>query len=737
MEAALGARPEPLARQSRDIGRTPVTVTLSAPDMVCGACIRRVEAALRERPGVSAARANLAARRVVVAFDGQRTNVAALTQSLGNAGYAAAEINDAAAAPAVRSSDLIPRLGVAGFAAANIMLLSVSVWSGEVSDMDASVKELFHWLSAVIALPAIAYCGQPFFRSALSALRSGRLNMDVPISLGIILATAMSLFQTLRGTQQVYFDAAAMLVFFLLAGRALDERMRVRATGAAANLLSLKAVNATVVGEDGSTSLVASRDLSPGMHVLTAGGCRIPVDGVVVSGRSEVDEGLITGETSPRAVQTGDHVHAGTTNGFGALHIRITSTDDNTLLAEIGRMMLAAEQCRGRYVRLADRAARLYAPAVHVLSAVTFAGWMLLGAGWEQSLTHAIAVLIITCPCALALAVPAVQVAAIGRLFGHGVIVKAPDGLERLAEVDHVVFDKTGTLTLEHMALADAGAIDPHLLEQAAALAASSRHPYAQALAGAARAQGLAVRPREGVREEPGQGLVWSGNGAEERLGNAQWAGGKRCANTEAGLWFARNGGEPFGFVFRDRLRDDARSTVSVLRGAGYGVELLSGDRHCAVERAAHATGILRWRSAAKPNEKLARIAELQSTGRKTLMIGDGLNDAPALAAGHASMSPACAVDISQTAADAVFQGDRLEPVVETLKVARAARKMALQNFAIAILYNAAFVPLAMLGQVTPLVAALAMSTSSILVTANALRLRSMRLVLEPIRRTP
>lgn len=739
MEAALDLRDGAAGEAPFRPQEETETVTLSVPDMVCGNCIRTVETALRDLRGVKAARANLSSRRVFVTYDVPLVSLDDLISTLKKTGYKAGPLNDSVAHNDVQSSDLLPRVGVAGFAAANIMLLSVSVWSGEASDMDSSVQSLFHWISALIALPAVAYAGQPFFRSAMNALRGRRLNMDVPISLGIILACGMSLFQTIQGSTQVYFDAAAMLVFFLLIGRTLDERMRARARGAAENLLSLKALSATVVADDGSSRNLPARSLTPGMRIAVAAGERIAADGIVTAGTSEIDESLITGETVPRVVTPGDRVHAGTINGGGPIQLKATATIDNTLLAEIGRLMLAAEQSRGRYVRLADRAARFYAPAVHVLGLSTFVGWMLVGAGWEPALTHAISVLIITCPCALALAVPAVQVAAMSRLFNQGIIVKAADGLERLAEVDTVIFDKTGTLTLEQIRLADDSdsAIDDDVLSRAASLAVASRHPYAQAVVLAARERGLKVEARDGVTEVPGSGLSVNTNGQEERLGSAMWVGIPLAANQEASLWYRRGDEPPMGFRFADRLRPDARETVKALQHAGYDVELLSGDRVEAVAHAAKGTSIEAWRGATRPDQKLARLDELKSLGRKTLMVGDGLNDAPALAAGHASLSPASAVEISQTAADAVFQGDRLQPVIQTLMVARAAQRMAIQNFAIAIGYNAIFVPLAVSGHVTPLLAAVAMSTSSILVTANAIRLRSMRLGLMPLRRMP
>jgi len=710
----------------------PQNVTLIVENMRCGSCMAAVEKALLASPGVERARANLSAKRVSARYDAAQTDPEHLVAALEHAGFHAAEATytpDEAAG--VRAADLLRRLGVSGFAAANVMLLSVSVWAGLASDMDRSAAALFHWLSALIALPAIVYAGQPFFRSAFRALRAGRLNMDVPISLGIVLASAMSLFQTLRGGDQVYFDAAIMLTFFLLIGRYLDETVRVRAKGAAENLLGLKALSATVIGADGRPRRMLARALHAGMRVLVAAGERIPVDGRVVSGTSEIEESLITGETVPRLVRADATVHAGTVNITTPIEVEATATDEGTLIAEIARLMQAAEQGRGRYVRLADRAAGVYAPAVHILGAATFLGWMLAGAGWEQSLTYAIAVLIITCPCALALAVPAVQMAATGRLFAKGVIVKAPDALERLAETDTIVFDKTGTLTLGTPRLIDPQAIDTGVLKEAAALAVHSRHPYSRAIVDAAKTRGLMPGWRVNVREVAGCGLVVETPRCEERLGSAAWVGVDQDSTDDAAtLWYRKGAGGPVPFHFEDALRPDAQSVVARLRNAGYAVELLSGDRPQAVAAAATAAGIDTWHAGVRPDGKIARLHALSAAGHKVLMIGDGLNDAPALAAGHASLSPASAADISQTAADAIFQGWRLGPISETVAVARRARAMSLQNFAIALCYNALFVPLAMAGYVTPLIAALAMSASSIAVTGNALRLRTVRLAL-------
>ncbi len=702
---------------------TSAMLTLAIENMHCGGCLRSVERAALNVPGVKTARASLAAKRVSIVYDAGRAGAGDFIDALKGAGFAAAAIevtkqnqDDA------RQKYLLRRVAVAGFAAMNIMLISIAVWSGEASDMDPALAGAFRWISALIALPTVAYAGQPFFISALGALKGRRLNMDVPISLAILLATGMSLYQTLRGGQQVYFDAAVSLLFFLLVGRFLDETLRVRARGEAQNLLSLQSGMATIIEPGGARLQVPAPALRPGDCLLVAAGERVAADGVVLEGTGQVDQSLITGETAPLTVRAGHEIYAGTLNLTRPLRIEVRAADNATLLAEISRLMLAAEQGKARYRRLADRAAAIYAPAVHGLGLATFLGWLLAGASWQTALTYAIAVLIITCPCALALAVPAVQIAAASRLFRRRIIVKAADGLERIAETDLVVFDKTGTLTLGRPELIAVDRIADETLMRAAGLAAASKHPFSRAIVVAAEQRLGPVVPASGVEETPGHGLVRSSPGGEERLGSPGWCG-VESGGEDSEVWYRRDSEAPVRFRFADSVRSDAAEIVAALKRRGYRLALLSGDRIAVVERIAREVGIDTWGAELKPADKIAWLDQRAAAGRKILMVGDGLNDAPALAAAHASMSPATAADISQRAADFVFQGEKLAPVLDAISTAKQARSLALQNFAMALAYNAVCVPLAMAGLVTPLIAAIAMSTSSILVTANAARL--------------
>ena len=702
-------------------------LALAVPGMRCGGCVATVERTLTQTPGVVFARANLTAKRVTVRWREDILDRQAVLDRLERAGFPGHAFRDAAPVDRQYERSLLLCLGVAGFAATNIMMLSIAVWWGEASDMDVATQTLFHWISALIALPVVAFAGRPFYRSALAALRTGRLNMDVPISLAILLATAMSLFQTIRSSSQVYFDGATALLFFLLVGRYLDTIVRRGAQEAAANLLALQSDRATLVNADGVRCDVAIEDLRPGDIVAVAAGERIPVDGIVRRGASDLDASLITGESQPVSAFAGAMVHAGVMNLTGAIDVETTATGDGTLLAGIARLMESAQQGRARYVRLADRVSRYYAPVVHVLGAATFAGTMLVGHGWAEALTRAIAVLIVTCPCALALAVPAAQVAAAGRLFREGVLLKSADALERFAEIDTVVMDKTGTLTLGQPRLVNADAILPDVLRRAASLAATSRHPLSRALLHTATANGP-VAAAQDTREVPGCGVVCTSSRGETRLGSAAFAGAQAGPTPFMQLWFAAPGETPVRFLFEDELRPDAREAIVQLRRSGHPVVLLSGDRPEAVAAAAQAAGIGGYEGGLSPAGKIARLDALRTRpGRgqgKPLMVGDGLNDAPALTAAYASISPSSAADIAQVAADAVFQGKTLASVATTLRVARRTRAVVIQNFVLAFGYNILFVPLAMAGIVTPLIAAIAMSSSSISVTLNALRLR-------------
>lgn len=689
----------------------------SVPGMRCAGCIAKLEDGLPKTPGIVAARVNFTARRVTLTHMSHLT-LPDLQQAIGALGFEAQPLGPAltAAANDGNSSALLKAMAVAGFAAMNIMLLSVSVWSGA----EGTTRDLFHWLSAAIGLPAIAYAGRPFFKSAWNALRHGRTNMDVPISIGVILASGLSLFETIVHGPHAYFDGAVMLLFFLLTGRWLDSVMRDRARDGVTALLKHTPSGALVIDKDGRSSWLDASALRPGMTMLVAAGERLAADGMLLEGRSRLDLGLLTGESTPVPVAVGARVHAGTLNLDAPVKVEVMAIGEDTAIADIARLMDRAAQSRSRYVRIADRAARLYAPAVHTLAIASFAGWMIAGAGWHQSLLIAVAVLIITCPCALGLAVPAAQIVAAGALMRRGILVKDGSALERLAEADRALFDKTGTLTLGRPEPVSLSMLGPKQKSLALALARASRHPLSESLRRALERDGVAAAAITQIREEAGIGISAMFGRQAIALRRPDNGVPEDCLAT----MLAIEGEPPTTILFSDPIRPDAEDTIRALARLKLPATILSGDRAEAVAPVARKLG-LTAQTGMLPQDKLDTIARLSASGAKVLMIGDGLNDGPALAAGHVSMAPGSASDAGQNAADAIFLGDSIAPVATAIRVARATQGIVRQNFVLAIGYNAIAVPLAILGLVTPLIAALAMSGSSLVVVANALRLRS------------
>lgn len=713
---------------------------LAVDGMTCAACMIKIERGMKTLPGVTHAHVNLSSKRLAVEWEDGRVSPEAMLGILRRLGYRAhpfdpARVKERATA---ETKLLLRALGVSGFAAMNVMLLSISIWAGNGGDIQPETRELFHWISALIALPASFYAGRPFFRSAWGALRHGGVNMDVPISIGVMLALLLSVIQTVTNAEDAYYESALMLLFFLLVGRFLDQNMRVRTHAFAENLAALRAETALKLDENGTPVEVPLSKVKEGDQVLVRAGERVSVDGRVVAGQSEIDQSLVTGETDLAKIQPGSDVFAGTMNMSGALTIQVRAAASGTLLDEVNRLIENAMQARSRYVRLADRAATLYAPLVHTAAALTFLAWWVLGYGWQKALVVAISTLIITCPCALGLAIPAVQVVASGVLFKRKILLNSADAIERLADVDHVMFDKTGTLTLPEAGIANLTHIPQQEQAWAASLAAMSKHPLAQAVARLGDNE-----PLLNAEEIAGAGMQAVVNGVTLRLGSPAFCGAEaeaeivKAAHPYASLIAFRHADdEPVVFAVEQMLRPGARETIEALKANGLSIGIISGDHEAAVARIAGELGVTHWQAGLKPAEKINALETCAANGSKVLMVGDGLNDAPALAAAHVSLSPVTAVHLSQAAADCIFLGDDLQPVVDIVTTGRKARQVMRENLAFATLYNVIAVPFAVLGFVTPLIAALAMSGSSILVTVNSLRARTGRKVDETMQET-
>ena len=684
------------------------SMTLSVPGMKCAACIGTVERALNAMPGVEDARVNLTLKRVSLrgALDAEKA-----VQTLAAVGYDAYpfDLQSGKASDNRVSRDLILRLGVAGFAMMNVMLLSVAVWSGATD----ATRDLFHLISATIALPTTIFAAQPFFRNGWSAIRVARMNMDVPISLAILLAAGMSLYESLNGGAHAYFDAALSLTFFLLIGRVLEHHTRAAAKSAAEDLAALEEHRAQRKTANGYET-VAQKDLRIGDEIFVAAGMRVPVDGVAQSD-TVTDRAFLTGESDPVHSSKGAALRAGEINLGTPFRLTATAVGEDTSLRQMTRLVETAENARNSYTTLADRAARVYAPAVHILALLAFLGWYIGTGDLRLSLNIAIAVLIITCPCALGLAVPAVSTAAIGRLYGMGFLVKSGTALERLAETNQVVFDKTGTLTLPGITI-DAGVLSQEDLSIAKALAQSSAHPLSKALAEALVDQEPALVTE--ITEVPGKGVTGLFKGQSVALGQGAWLG---MASARLAL---KTGVNTTAIPVSEVLRDGSEALAPVLKDLNLRPHVLSGDTVEKTKELAQRLNMPDWQAGVTPEEKFQLIARLQAGDNHVAMIGDGINDAAALTAAHSSVAPGSALDAARNAADVILLRPSLEDLPKLFRISRLAVHLSRQNFAIATLYNAIAIPIALAGFATPLLAALAMSLSSITVLLNALRIR-------------
>ncbi|MCI5060030.1 MAG: cadmium-translocating P-type ATPase [Alphaproteobacteria bacterium] len=688
----------------------------------CAVCIQKIESTLSSQKDVREVHVNFGAQKLLIEWEGEKERANEFVQIVEELGYGVKPYSEKSAQSSVKSEGrfLLLCLAVAGFAMGNIMLLSIGVWSASGEEMGVSTRNFMHWISALIALPTILFSGRPFFRSALSVLRKGHTNMDVPISLAIILAGGISLFEMLHHGEYVYFDSAVMLIFFLLIGRYLDFKARNNARSSAHDLLQSFQGFASVV-EGKNTKQIPIRDVKEGMMVRVSAGEKFPVDGVVYEGSGSVDTSLVTGETLPRTIEKQASVYAGTLNLSTPVLIKVVKAAEDSLLSDIVRLMDKAGQTRAVYVRIADKAAKLYTPVVHTMAALTFLGWLFLGGMlWQDSLLIAVTVLIITCPCALGLAVPVVQVLATGLLMKKGVLVKSGDALERLAAIDTIMFDKTGTLTGGDLKLR--GAYDPDSLKMAASLAAHSKHPLSKAIS---RSYDGALLSCTDVQEFEGKGLQGESSGHKIQLGSRDWCGeDKKTDSHHIELWLSIDGQNKTCFTFEDRLRCDAKDVIASFKQAGIDMLLVSGDRSEVAEKIAKEAGIDEVYAQQNPKQKFEVLEKLQSEGKTVLMVGDGLNDAPVLSGANVSIAPGTAIDMAQNAADIVFMGGELLPVYKTYRIASMTQSLVKQNFVLAVSYNVIAIPLAVMGYVTPFLAALAMSGSSLLVIANSFRLK-------------
>lgn len=689
------------------------------PSMHCAGCMVKIERKINGLAGVASARVNLSRKELRVSSAPSLRGEAILA-AMESLGFAAEEINLDHLPQGDRhhASQMLKRLAVAGFGMMNVMLLSVAIWSGA----DATTRQFLHLVSALVALPVLIYSAQPFFINAWRALRRMHLNMDVPISLAILLAALASLYESMTAGDHAYFDAALALTFFLLVGRYLDLMARQKARSVAAQLARIQS---PLAWQKKASKIVeiAVTALQSGMVVVVRPGERIPIDGTVIKGRSDCDRSFLTGESEPVSVVKGAEVFAGETCLNGYLEIKVTKAAEDSVLSRYIDLVDIAERGRDRYTALADRAAAIYAPLVHILAFVAFAFWLWMVGDVYLAMTIAISVLIITCPCALGLAVPAVMTASSSRLFAHGVLLKNATALERIAAIDTVVFDKTGTLTTGQFQGDDFKDWEKQDLAVLRQLAMASHHPLAKSIAETLSSITLPPVEVAAIEETPGSGISGRYAGAVVKLGKPSWLSPQEKEKTDQRRLGFRLGRKAMRWMeFQEKVKPETEAMLRQLDGVGIKRILLTGDHETAAAEMAKRLGFNAHHGGMTPAEKLDIITKLKANGASVLMVGDGLNDTGAMAAADASVAPASALDATRATADVVLLGGHLKALPLLVTMARVSKRRITQNFAAAALYNLIAVPLALAGLATPLLAAIAMSASSITVVLNAVR---------------
>lgn len=716
----------------------------------CAACVWLIEKALLALPGVAEARVNLSGRRMRVVWDNRAIALSAILRRLSEIGYAAVPFDPqiAAGSPQRGQRSLLYRMAFAGFAMMNLLWISIALYTG--ADR-SEFRGLFQWLGLVIATPTLLYAGWPFLRGAWAGLRRAQLSMDVPIALGASITYGYSFYATLSGAGEVYWDTVVNLLFVLLVGRYLESISRHRAVSATQRLLELQPKVATVLREHGE-AVVPIRGVQSGETVLVRPGEKIPVDGFVLGGESEVDEAMLTGESAPIVKRPGLRVAAGTLNGAGVLQVRTEAVLRDTALGRIVRLVEDAQASKAPIQSLADRVVPWFVAATLALALATFLWWVRVDN--ETALMAAAAVLIVTCPCALGLATPMAIAVAAGAGAREGLLVKDGAALEGLARADHLVFDKTGTLTEGKPVVTavdvpgdNGSGLDPEAFPRAlvpclrrlAALEAFSEHPLAGAIARFCRRAGIRSQAESvlDVRVRPGRGIRGRVDGHVLVAGTRDWlrangvAGLDRLASgagagvaTASSLFVAEDELARMALTIRDALRPDAAAVVARLRERGLVVTMLTGDRRDEATRIAAELGGIDVIAEVLPQDKDQVVAELQLQGQRVAMVGDGINDAPALTRADVGIAVASGTDVSIASADIVLLGRGLGQVERALLLSRRMLATIRQNLGISLIYNLVMVPLAMAALVTPLLAAVAMPLSSLAVIGNSARLR-------------
>jgi len=719
-------------------------INLLVEGIHCAACVWLIERSLAAVSGITSAQVNLAGRRLLVRWDNSRLKLSDIIRRLGDIGYAAVPFDPEVAEGALKKQNraFLFRMAFAGFAMMNLMWISIALYAG--AD-EGEFRSLFHWLGFVLATPTLFYSGWPFFKGAWTGLRRRHLTMDLPIAVGATTTYLYSLYITVTQSTvgEVYYDTVVNFMFIILIGRHLESVSKRRAIAATQRLLDLQPRGATVL-RDGEEQLLPIRAVKPDELVLVKAGDRIPVDGIVVEGSSAADEAMLSGESRPVDKGPGDKVSAGTINIHSALTLKVSATLKNTALGRIIRLVEEAQASKAPIQCTADRIVPWFVAVTLLLGTLTFAYWSFIDI--EVALLAACSVLIITCPCAFGMATPMSIAVASGLAARHGILIKNGAVLETLSGITHFVFDKTGSLTEGRMAVhevrpvADFSVND--VLLRAAAVERYSEHHIARAIIDEARARGLnPVAPvMENFASTPGLGVAGTVDGTAVILGNEAWLvrhGIAPAVDMQAGIDVLEQRGitcihlalgQRYAGVIAiaDRLRPDAQALVDGLRAQGIRMTLLSGDRRRVAEAVAEQLGGMEVIAEVLPEDKDRVIADLQRQGEQVAMIGDGVNDAPALIRANVGIAIGSGTEVSAESADIVLISNELEKVNLATRLSRRTLRTIRQNIGISLTYNMIMVPLAMAAFVTPLVAAISMPVSSLLVIGNAARIRTL-----------
>jgi Cu2+-exporting ATPase len=714
---------QPFVRHEGDLAST----SLMIEGISCAACGWLIERHVRNLAGVAEASLNLSNHRLQVRWSDTALPLSELLAELRRIGYAAHpyQADQAAEQLASENRRSLRQLGVAGLLWMQVMMATMATWPEFNIDLSAGMDSILRWTALLLTTPIVFYCCTDFFKGALRDLRTRHLTMDVSVSLAIAGAYLAGIWSTITGHGELYFDAVGMFALFLLAGRYLERRARERTAAATAQLVNLLPASCLRLDAAGQSERVLLSELKLGDRVLVQPGGLIPADGRILSGQSSVDESVLTGEYLPLPRAPGDAVTAGTLNVEGPLTVAVDALGDDTRLSAIVRLLERAQSDKPKLAEIADRVSQWFLVIVLLAAAVVGLVWWYIDP--QRAFWIVLALLVATCPCALSLATPTALTTATGTLHKLGLLLTRGHVLEGLNHIDTVVFDKTGTLTEGRLTLTAVHPLDSEDADRCLALAAAlenrSEHPIA-------RAFGRAPQPADSVDSVPGLGLEGRVGGRQLRIGQASfvaalYAGEAPPIPGDQGQWLllADTTGPLAWFVLDDRLRDDALALLSACRKRGWKTLLLSGDSSPMVGRIAEELGIDEARGGLTPADKLVRLQAMQAAGARVLMLGDGVNDVPVLAAADISIAMGSATDLAKTSADAVLLSNRLQSLVSAFQVARRSRRIIIENLAWASLYNGLILPFAAVGWVTPLWAALGMSASSLLVVLNALRL--------------